>query len=248
MNETERNTRRIDRLELFHEVTTGGPLEDVDATDPPVGRPDEVEGRPVGPPIYNVDVAGGVLLGGGVEQRHSPNQGGKVGIRTGIVIHATAGRSFRHTTNWFERDDSDVSAHLLISRDPSEGIRQFVAFDERAWHAGKGRYAGKRSANGWTVGIELDSPLKLKEDGKDRWGALFYARTGFKDVVGWATYPEAQIVECARVVRALADAYPIEDVFGHEHYKATKSDPGPAFPWDKLREMVDLPELKYPTP
>lgn len=240
MMKTDRIHRRIARLEAFHEASTGGPLEDIDVTDPPRGRPDEVEGRPVGPPIYNV--AGGLLMGSGVEQRHSPNQGGRVNIRTGIVIHATAGRSFRHTTNWFERDDSDVSAHLLICRGVG-GIRQFVGFEERAWHAGKGRYAGKRSANGWTIGIEFDNPLKLT-NGNDRWGVEW--ETGALDGK-WAKYPEAQLVDGARVVRALADAYPIEDVFGHEHYKATKSDPGPAFPWDQFREMVDLPELKYPT-
>ena len=212
-----------------------------DRLDPPVTpTPNDVV------PTFNV--IDGELCGPVVDL-HSPNQGGKVRARTGIVIHYTAGRSFNHTSRWFMRDDSDVSAHLLISRDAEDPVRQFVNFDKRAWHAGRSEYAGRRSCNGWTIGIELDNCGPVDAAGVDKWGVP--QGVPIDDGEGtnnryWMRYPNLQLLKCAQVVRALADAYPIEHVFGHQHCKSTKRDPGPAFPWGRFSDMVDMPKLRFP--
>ena len=48
-----------------------------------------------------------------------------------------------------------VSAHVLIRRD-GEPV-QFVSFNERAWHAGGGRWGTITDLNSASIGIELDN-------------------------------------------------------------------------------------------
>ncbi|OLO04016.1 1,6-anhydro-N-acetylmuramyl-L-alanine amidase AmpD [Salinicola socius] len=117
-----------------------------------------------------------------------------------------------------------VSAHLLIRRD-GECV-QFVAFDRRAWHAGKSRWrdvdrAGKarwrQGLNDFTIGIELE--------GADE-----------------TPYREAQYRVLADVLRALIQHYPAittSRLTGHAHIAPLrKTDPGPAFDWAYLRRCL----------
>lgn len=123
-----------------------------------------------------------------------------------------------------------VSAHLLIRRD-GECV-QFVAFDRRAWHAGKSRWfdaqarAGddvpgsgrwRQGLNDFTVGIELE--------GTDE-----------------RPYREAQYRTLAAVLRALIGAYPaITETRITAHSRIAplrKTDPGPAFDWAYLRRCL----------
>ncbi len=56
---------------------------------------------------------------------------------------------------WLERlRGLRVSAHFFIRRDGS--IVQFVSTDERAWHAGVSRFAGRERCNDFSIGIELE--------------------------------------------------------------------------------------------
>ena len=48
----------------------------------------------------------------------------------------------------------EVSAHLLIDRHGR--VTQFVAFTERAWHAGASRFRGQTAVNDFSIGIELE--------------------------------------------------------------------------------------------
>jgi AmpD protein len=108
-----------------------------------------------------------------------------------------------------------VSAHLLIDR---EGTAvQFVPFHERAWHAGRSRWAGRESCNDFSVGIELE--------GSDT-----------------THYTDEQYRVLAAVVRALRAAYPTlahAPVVGHSDVApGRKTDPGPAFLWTRFAEAL----------
>jgi N-acetyl-anhydromuramyl-L-alanine amidase AmpD len=63
----------------------------------------------------------------------------------------------------------------------------------------------------------------------------------------WEAYTVPQIRATLRLVAELRDLYPqLADVrrwVGHEHIRATKSDPGPAFPWGLLRAVAERPHL-----
>ena len=47
-----------------------------------------------------------------------------------------------------------VSAHLLIQR--SGVLTQYVAFDQRAWHAGVSSWRGREVCNDFSIGIEIE--------------------------------------------------------------------------------------------
>jgi AmpD protein len=103
----------------------------------------------------------------------------------------------------------EVSAHFLVRRDGA--LLQFVACDERAWHAGRSVWRGRENCNDWSIGIELEGLEGL----------------GFE---------AAQYAALARLLRALAARFPIDEVVGHEHVApGRKADPGPGFDWLRLR-------------
>lgn len=108
-----------------------------------------------------------------------------------------------------------VSAHLLIRRNGE--IIQYVSFKRRAWHAGQSSFLGRERCNDFSVGIELE-------------GA---------DTV---PYTDSQYRCLAGVIIALQQAYPAitpERVTGHcDIAPGRKSDPGPAFDWERLRELM----------
>jgi N-acetyl-anhydromuramoyl-L-alanine amidase len=109
-----------------------------------------------------------------------------------------------------------VSAHVLIRRDGS--ITQYVPFAARAWHAGESSYAGRPACNDFSVGIELEGTDEVP-------------------------YTQAQYATAAALIRALCDTYPslsCERVVGHSDIApGRKTDPGPAFEWQRLRALLD---------
>jgi N-acetyl-anhydromuramoyl-L-alanine amidase len=104
-----------------------------------------------------------------------------------------------------------VSSHVLIRRDGS--ITQFVPFTARAWHAGESCYRGQACCNDFSVGLELEGT-------DDR------------------RYEDAQYAALVRLVQALRRTYPSlrgAELVGHCHISpGRKTDPGPAFDWDRL--------------
>ncbi|MFP3939176.1 MAG: 1,6-anhydro-N-acetylmuramyl-L-alanine amidase AmpD [Thermoanaerobaculia bacterium] len=109
-----------------------------------------------------------------------------------------------------------VSAHLLIRRD-GEPV-QYVPFHRRAWHAGASSWRGRERVNDFSVGIELEGTDELP-------------------------YEEAQYRRLAEMVRALRAAYPgigPDALAGHSDVApGRKTDPGPAFDWERVRELLD---------
>lgn len=108
-----------------------------------------------------------------------------------------------------------VSAHFLIGRDGA--VTQFVSCLDRAWHAGISSFAGREGCNDFSLGIELEGTDDL-------------------------AYTDLQYAALARLVRALQVHYPQlcrERICGHsEIAPGRKTDPGPAFDWDRLFAAV----------
>jgi AmpD protein len=111
-----------------------------------------------------------------------------------------------------------VSSHLLIRRDGE--LVQYVPFHLRAWHAGASSYCGRERCNDFSIGIELE--------GSDE-----------------RAYEPAQYRALSTAIRALCLAYPSlspERVAGHNDIApGRKTDPGPAFDWQRLRALLRLP-------
>jgi len=109
-----------------------------------------------------------------------------------------------------------VSSHLLIRRDGE--LVQYVPFHRRAWHAGVSQYEGRERCNDFSVGIELE--------GSDE-----------------EPYEPVQYQVLAEVIAALEQAYPAlsrHRLAGHSDIApGRKSDPGPAFMWNRLYAALD---------
>ncbi len=108
-----------------------------------------------------------------------------------------------------------VSAHLLIDREGE--IVQFVPFHKRAWHAGVSEFNGRENCNDFSIGIELE--------GADN-----------------VDYEAAQYDVLVQVTKALQQKWPSlkeENIRGHCHIApGRKTDPGPAFDWDRLYTLL----------
>ncbi len=109
----------------------------------------------------------------------------------------------------------EVSAHFLIRRDGE--LVQFVPTTRRAWHAGQSCHAGRECCNDFSIGIELE---------------------GADDV----PYEDAQYRCLAVLVNTLQSCQPSlagADIVGHSDIApGRKTDPGPAFDWQRFRALL----------
>mgnify|MGYP001034239823 CR=1 FL=1 len=147
-----------------------------------------------------------------VPYRPSPNHGGNIIPRI-IVIHYTATPGLASPLSWLTSPKSGVSAHLLVDKDGA--VYQLLPFNVAGWHAGRSEYEGVSGVNAFSVGIE---------------------NVGLGDA-----WPTAQIEANRAIIEALWDAYPIEDVVGHEDVATPpgrKTDPGPNYPWTQVVEYA----------
>jgi AmpD protein len=115
-----------------------------------------------------------------------------------------------------ELADLRVSAHLFIDR--WGRLTQFVPLQRRAWHAGVSCWAGRDNCNDVSIGIELE--------GTDT-----------------RPYTARQYRRLATVVRCLRRHFPAltrERIVGHcDVAPGRKSDPGPAFDWQRLHSLLE---------
>jgi len=116
--------------------------------------------------------------------------------------------------------DARVSSHLLIER--AGAVVQYVPVHKRAWHAGESRYCDRDCCNDFSIGIELEGTDTL-------------------------AYTDAQYETLCRVVHALRAAFAslVEaPVVGHSDVApGRKTDPGPAFNWDRFRRQLAASEV-----
>lgn len=118
-----------------------------------------------------------------------------------------------HAHPYFEQiEDLRVSTHLLVRRNGE--VVQFVAFGDRAWHAGVSCYGTRENCNDFSVGIELE---------------------GSDDT----PYSDEQYRSLSDVIHTLMATYPTltsESIVGHcDIAPERKTDPGPFFDWERLR-------------
>ncbi|KAF3977858.1 MAG: 1,6-anhydro-N-acetylmuramyl-L-alanine amidase AmpD [Methylococcales symbiont of Iophon sp. n. MRB-2018] len=108
-----------------------------------------------------------------------------------------------------------VSAHILIKR--SGKITQYVAFNQRAWHAGVSEYKGRNACNDFSIGIELE---------------------GFET----KQYTEQQYMQLSALISLLINHYPklsVDNIVGHSDIAGgRKTDPGESFDWQKLNSAL----------
>jgi AmpD protein len=108
-----------------------------------------------------------------------------------------------------------VSAHLLIRRNGE--LVQYVAFDQRAWHAGASEYQGRQRCNDFSIGIELEGSVNQP-------------------------YSELQYQQLAEVTQLLLAHYPKlnrQRIVGHSDIAPDrKDDPGPWFNWRKFYDCL----------
>lgn len=109
--------------------------------------------------------------------------------------------------------DLKVSAHLFIRR--TGEILQFVPFHLRAWHAGVSFFEGEENCNDFSIGIELEGTDALP-------------------------YQDIQYQLLNEIIMLLKSTYPdITDnrIVGHSDIApGRKTDPGPAFEWERIRQ------------
>lgn len=108
-----------------------------------------------------------------------------------------------------------VSSHLLIERDGH--VVQYVPLHKRAWHAGESCYGNRDCCNDFSIGVELEGLDTL-------------------------AYTDAQYVALCDLVRALRREYAsLNDapIVGHSDVApGRKTDPGPAFDWERFRRQL----------
>jgi N-acetyl-anhydromuramoyl-L-alanine amidase len=108
-----------------------------------------------------------------------------------------------------------VSAHLLIRR--SGRLLQYVAFEQRAWHAGVSRFGGRERCNDFSIGIELEGT----------------------DDIPFTDAQYARLAECTRRILRRYPAITEDRIAGHaEIAPGRKTDPGPAFDWKRYRRSI----------
>jgi len=131
-----------------------------------------------------------------------------------IVLHFTDQHSVQQSLDTLRTANSGgpVSAHYLIGADGH--IYQLVADEQRAWHAGPGRWGTITDLNSASIGIELDND-------------------------GHSPFPPAQIQSLLLLLTDLTDRLhiPRTRIIGHEDLApGRKDDPGPLFPWNRLAD------------
>jgi len=116
-----------------------------------------------------------------------------------------------------ELADLRVTAHLLMRRDGK--IVQFCPFDRRAWHAGESAFDGRDACNDFSIGIELEG-------------------------IGHIPYEPVQYTRLISVTCLLMRQFPAispERIVGHSDIApGRKTDPGPAFDWERLWSGLDI--------
>jgi N-acetylmuramoyl-L-alanine amidase len=180
-----------------------------------------------------------------------------------IVLHYTAGGSGTASRDYMLKSPTEkgrlagidgkiyASAHVIVDRDGS--VWQIVPFNRKARHAGRSAWKGLTSLNRYSVGIEMANYGWLNRRGDGTYARLGETSTfaaeevvvapmpNGTEVKGWEPYPEPQLAAVETLVRLLLSKYPsITEVLGHQEVApGRKFDPGPAFPMQRFRNLVD---------
>lgn len=189
-----------------------------------------------------------LLQGSNVKFKKTPNHSGEYrkGDLDTVIIHYTAG-PYGPALATLTNPRVKASAHLIVDRDGS--VTQLVPFNIIAWHAGKSKWKNHVGLNKYSIGIEIVNSGPLTKSGKiyRAWyGAAFteddviYAEHRNQSIKRyWQTYTSEQIATVNEICQLLIDSYGITEIAGHEEIAPRrKTDPGPAFPLDRMRNKL----------
>ncbi len=142
----------------------------------------------------------------------SPNFGDRRdGLQpTLVVIHYTAMATCAEALERLCDPLAEVSAHYVIDSDGT--VLSLVAEQDRAWHAGAGKWGGRGDVNSRSIGVELANR-------------------------GDAPFAAPQMAALERVLHGILDRWslPPQAVIGHSDMApGRKGDPGPRFDWRRL--------------
>ncbi len=148
-------------------------------------------------------------------ERPSPNRNDRRGRPIDLVVlHYTGMPTGAEALDRLCDPAAEVSAHYLIEE--SGQTWRLVPDRLRAWHAGRGCWAGERDVNARSIGIELVNP-------GHEWG--------------YRPFPDRQIASLTALLRDLCARHRIPPwrVVGHSDVAPLrKEDPGERFPWPRL--------------
>lgn len=176
-----------------------------------------------------------------------------------VLCHYTANYNgsralYSRVRDWAS-DNRQSSTHILIARDPrKEPTLQMMPLEARSWHGGgkTSRWHGK-TVNERSLGVDADNGGYLVKRGSayfyptqdDKGEPVFVSYHGpapLTDTTGrlWEPYTDECVLEFCRVVLMLGDLHSHlrqqpDSLLGHQHVTPTKSDPGPAFPWEVIK-------------
>jgi N-acetylmuramoyl-L-alanine amidase len=138
-----------------------------------------------------------------------------------LVLHYTVSDRNRSVTILTEQV---VSAHYLVTDDPTPVIYALVDESRQANHAGVSYWKGYTQLNASSIGIEI-------------------VNRGFTDGPQgriWYPFPPEQVEQIIALVKDIVKRHniPPENVIGHADIAPTrKQDPGPLFPWKQLADL-----------
>lgn len=183
-----------------------------------------------------------------------------------IIVHYTAGNSTSTAVRVLKNPKIRASAHMVVGREGE--VIQLADLDIITWHAGRSRYTfpdKKRTTfNKYSIGIEIANDGYLKKEDEKFYS--WYKKEVPKELVYegkhrnypttrstfWHTYTDEQIKTVYAICRAILKEYPtVKYILGHEEIApGRKSDPGPAFPLDKMRKDLGawIPGTPAPEP
>jgi N-acetylmuramoyl-L-alanine amidase len=146
----------------------------------------------------------------------SPNHGERKDGRTpdSILLHYTGLPTAEAALRQLCDPAAEVSSHYLVLEDG--GLLQLVPEARRAWHAGRGYWAGERDMNDVSIGIEIANP---------------------GHVAGLPAYPAAQIATVIALCQDISARWGIapQRILAHSDVAPDrKIDPGEHFPWEVL--------------
>jgi len=101
---------------------------------------------------------------------NSPNvSSGKRIKPKAIVLHHTSG-TYAGSVAWCMNPASKVSYHCIVAKD---GRRSTLADpDERAWHAGRSEWRGRRDLNSWSIGAAFEGDTYKRPLGEDEMASM----------------------------------------------------------------------------
>ena len=153
-----------------------------------------------------------------------------------IVLHCAFSPNINATARFLsDTINGRASAHLLIDRDGS--VIQQVPFNFQSFHAG-------REFNNKSIGIEFINLGQLTlANGlyKTLYGKVIdrnnvdYSKSG----VYWEKYTSQQIEKALEICKLLFEEYNIKYIVGHNEIDKNKIDPGPFFPIDKFKSLLN---------